>query len=87
LHLRELDEARLIEISEAPALGAGSPQPTVEPGQLCGEDLIIGKGAMDGTSRLAGDQHIRTQEHATHLFEDKGVKLVGADPRLPTGSL
>ena len=84
VQLRQVDEAGLVEVHQAPPLGGGSVQLAIQPCQFGGEELIVGRRGPQGQGLLASQQDIRAQETVAHLFEDKRFECISADVALRT---
>ncbi len=60
-------------------LGAGGVELAVQPGELGGEQFVVGGGCADGDGLLAGEQQGRVEQRGADLGEDEVVEGVGAD--------
>src|SRR5581483_10596958 len=84
LDLEKLEQAGLVEIGKSSSFGVGRLDLAFESGELGGEQLVVGAGALAGQGGLAGEEDFGAEEGGADLVEDKGVELVGADVALRT---
>ena len=82
LEFGHVDQAGLVEVDQAVVLGAGGVQLSAQPGELGGEQLVVGGGGVHGDGLLAGQQQGRVEQGRADLGEHELVQGVGADVAL-----
>ncbi len=67
----QVEEPGLVEVGKAATFGVSGIELALEPGELAGEDLVIGDGSGRGHGGLAGEEDVGTQEGGAHLLKTK----------------
>ena len=79
LHLVELEQASLVEISEATSFALVGLELALEAGELGTEKLVVWDGRLGSDRGFAGKEDLGAQQRGAHLVEDEGVECIGAD--------
>ena len=75
----EVDESGLVEVDDAAAFGCGGVDLAVEPGELGGEELVVGDGAAFGDGPFAGGEDVGAEQGGADFGEDEVIEGVGSD--------
>jgi hypothetical protein len=79
LEVGEVDHAGLVQVEQPAAFGLGLVDAALQPGELGGEELVVGCGGAGRQGAFAGEQRVGCEQGAADLVEHERVELVGAD--------
>ncbi len=82
LELGHVDQVGLEQVDQPVVLGAGGVEFAVQPGQLGGEQLVVGDRGVHGDSVLSGEQQGRVEQGGVDLGEHELVEGIGTDVAL-----
>ncbi len=79
LDLRKFEQSCLVEVGEATSFGSVVFELPVDPGELDGDEFVIGCWSGGGDGALPGEEHVGAEQGGADLFEDEGVERLGSD--------